>query len=88
MRQEPPDLAVEHADQLRAFRHRQAQELLRREAEGVLLVHRRHVVEAVEIADRLQIGLVLYQLLRAAVQKPDVGVDALNDLAVELEHEA
>ena len=64
------------------------QELFRREAEGVLLVHRRDVIEPVEIRDRLQIGLVLDQLLGAAVQQADVRIDALDDLAVELEHKA
>ena len=66
----------------------QPEQLLAGEAEGVLLVHRRDVVEAVEIADRLQVGLVLDQLLGAAVQQADVGVDALHHLAVELQHEA
>ena len=54
----------------------------------MLLVHRRHVVEPIEVADRLQIGLVLDQLLGAAVQEADVGVDAFHDLAVQLQHEA
>ena len=65
-----------------------AEQLLDREAEGVLLVHRRDVVEPVEIGDRLQIGLVLDQLLGAAMQQADMRVDALDDLAVELEHQA
>ena len=88
VRQQPPDLAEQHADELRAPRHLQMQELFRREAEGVLLVHRRDVVEPVEIRDRLQIGLVLDQLLGAAMQEPDMRIDALDDLAVELQHEA
>ena len=88
VRQEPADLAVEHADQLRALWHGQLEQLFRREAEGVLLVHGRDVVEPVEIADRLQVGLVLDELLGAAVEKADVGIDALHHLAVELEHEA
>ena len=54
----------------------------------MLLVHRRDVVEPVEIRDRLQIGLVLDQLLGAAMQQADVRIDPLDDLAVELEHEA
>ena len=54
----------------------------------MLLVHRRDVVEPVEIRDRLQIGLVLDQLLGAAMQQPDMRIDPLDDLAVELEHEA
>ncbi len=54
----------------------------------MLLVHRRDVVEPVEVADRLQVGLVLDQLLGAAVQQADVRIDALHDLAVQLQHEA
>ena len=88
VRQQPPDLAIEHADQLRAARHLQPEQLLRREAEGVLLVHRRDIVEPVEIRDRLQIGLVLDQLLGAAMQQADMRIDALDHLAVELQHEA
>ena len=53
----------------------------------MLLVHRRDVVEPVEIRDRLQIGLVLDQLLGAAMQQPDMRIDALDDLAVELQHQ-
>jgi hypothetical protein len=54
----------------------------------VLLVHRRHVIEAVEVRDRLQVSLVLDQLLSAPVQEPDMRIDTLHDLAVEFEHEA
>ena len=54
----------------------------------MLLVHRRDVVEPVEIADGLQVGLVLDQLLGAAVQQADVRIDALHHLAVELQHQA
>ena len=86
--QQPADLVVEHADELGALGHLEAEQLLAGEAEGVLLVHRRHVVEAVEVADGLQIGLVLDQLLGAAVQQADVGVDAVDDLAVQLQDKA
>ena len=65
-----------------------AEQLLDRQAERVLLIHRRDVVEPVEIRDRLQIGLVLDQLLGAAMQQPDMRIDALDDFAVELEHQA
>ena len=68
MRQDAADLAIEHADQLPAARHLDAEQLFRREAERVLLIHRRDVVEPVEIRDRLQIGLVLDQLFGAAMQ--------------------
>ncbi len=58
------------------------------EAEGMLLVHRRDVVEPVEIGHRLQVGLGLDQLLGAAMQQADMRIDALDHLAVELEHQA
>ena len=54
----------------------------------MLLVHRRDIVEPVEIRDRLQIGLVLDQLLGAAMQQADMRIDALDDLAVEFQHQA
>jgi hypothetical protein len=88
MREQPPDLGIEHADQLRASRHGETEELLNREAEGVLLIHRRDIIEPVEIRDRLQIGFVLDQFLGPAMQKTDMRVDARHDLTVELEHEA
>ena len=53
----------------------------------MLLVHRRDVVEAVEIRDRLQVGLLLDQLLGAAMQQADMRIDAFDDFAVELEHQ-
>ncbi len=65
-----------------------AQQLLDGEREGMLLAHRRDVIEPVEIGHRLQIGLVLDQLLGAAVQQADMRVGALDDLAVHLQHQA
>src|SRR6059058_1352772 len=56
--------------------------------EAVLHAHRRAIIEAVEIGDRLGVGLVLDQFLGAAVEQSDVRVDALDDLAVELEDKA
>ena len=87
MRQDAADLAIQHADQLPAARHRDAEQLFRREAEGVLLIHRRDVIEPVEIRDRLQIGLVLDQLFGAAMQQADMRIDARNDFAVEFQHQ-
>ena len=88
MRQQPADLAIEHADDLRAPRHGEAEQLFRREAERVLLIHRRDIIEPVEIRDRLQIGLLLDQLFGAAMQQADMRIDALDHFAIELEHEA
>ena len=59
-----------------------------REAEGVFLVHRRDVIEPVEIGHVLEVGARLHQLLGAAMEQPDMRIDALDDLAVEFEHEA
>jgi hypothetical protein len=88
VREDPPDLGEEHADQLRPPRHLDPDQLFDRQAEGMLLVHRRPVVEPVEIRDRLQVGLVLDQLLGAAVEQADMGVDPRHHLAVELEDQA
>ena len=86
--QHPADLGVEHPDQAAADRNLQAHQLLDGQHEGVLLVHRRDVVEAVEVADVLGVGPRFDQLLGAAVQQADVRVGLLDDLAVELQHQA
>jgi hypothetical protein len=54
----------------------------------VLLVHRRDIVEPIEVGQCLQVGLVLDQLLGPAVQEADMRIHALDDLAVELQYEA
>ena len=88
MVEQPADLGIEHADILAALRHFEAQQLFDRQAEGMLLVHRRDIIEPVEIGDRLQIGLVLDQLLGAAMQQADMRIDARDDLAVQVQHQA
>src|SRR5690242_16746505 len=87
MREQAADLAIEHADELRAARDLQAKELLRRKAERMLLIHRRDVIEPVEIRDRLQIGLLLDQLLGAAMQETDMWVHTFDNLAVQFQNE-
>ena len=72
---------------LGAPRHLDAEELLGRETERVLLIDRRHIIEPVEIRDRLQIGFLLDQLFGAAMQKADMRIDAFDHLTVKLEHE-
>ena len=54
----------------------------------MFLVHRRDVIEPVEIGNRLKVGLVLDQLLSAAVEQPDVGIDAGDDFAVQIKNQA
>ena len=87
MREQPPDLRIQHADQLAAARHLDAEQPLGRKAERMLLVHRRDIVEPVEIGHRLQIGLGLDQLLGAAMQQADMRIDPFHHLAVQLQHE-
>ena len=83
-----PISRIEHTDQLAADRHFDAEQTLDRKREGMLLVHRRAIVEPVEIGHRLQIGLRLDQLLGAAMQQPDMRIDAVDHLAVEFQHQA
>ena len=87
MRQQAADLAIEHADELAAPWNRNAEKPLDREGVRVLLIHRRDIVEPIEIGHVLQVGARLHELFSAAVQEADMGVDALNHLAVKLEHE-
>ncbi len=54
----------------------------------MLLIHRRDVIEPVEIRHVLQIGARLHQLLGAAMQQADMRIDALDDFAVQLQHKA
>ena len=82
------DLVEQHADILAARRHFDAQQLLDRQREGVLLAHRRDVIEPVEIGDRLEVGLVLDQLLGAAMQQADMRDRRAHHLAVHLQHQA
>jgi len=58
----------------------------RRPGKRVFLVHGRDIVEPVEIGQRLQIRLMLDQLFSAAVQEADMGINALDDLAIKLKH--
>src|SRR6266446_3693610 len=87
MREQTSDLAIEDADELPAPGHREAEQLLGCQTERVFLVHRRDVIEPVEVGQRLQVGLVLDQFFGPAVQKTDMRVDALHDLTVELQYQ-
>ena len=88
MAQDAADFAVKHADELAADRHGHAEHPLDGHAERMLLVHRRDVIEPVEIGNGLQIGFVLDELLGAAMEQPDMRVHALHQLAVELQDHA
>ena len=88
MRQEAADFGVKHANELAAARNFDAEQTLDGEAEGVLLVHRRAIVEPIEIGHVLQIGPRLHQLFGAAMQEAHMRVDALDDFAVQLQNQA
>ena len=88
MRQQPANHGIKHANKLAAARNLDPKQPLDGEAEGMLLIHRRAIVEPVEIWHVLQIGARLHQLLGAAMQKPDMGIDASHHLAVQFKHES
>ena len=88
MVQHTRDLREQGADPLGARRGLNAEQLLLRQHPGVLHAHRADVVEPVEVGQRLQVCLVLDQLLGAAVQQADVRVGALHHLAVHLQDQA
>src|SRR5258708_6321 len=76
VREQPSDLAIEHADELASSRYRDAKQLFGCQTERVFLVHRRDVVEPVEVRQRLQVSFVLNQFFGAAVEQPGMGIDA------------
>ena len=84
---QPPDLAEQHTDILGAAGHLDSEQLFLDKRESMFLVERRDVIEAIEIGHRLHIGLVLDQLLGAAMEQPDMRIDAGDDFAVELHHQ-
>ena len=53
----------------------------------MLLIHWRDVIEPVKIGQRLKISLMFDQFLGPAMQKPNMRVNALDDLAVEFKHQ-
>jgi hypothetical protein len=52
----------------------------------VLLVHRRDVIEAIEIRHGLNVGFVFYEFFRAAMEQTDMRIGALDDLAFHFKH--
>jgi hypothetical protein len=63
-------------------------QLLDGQAVGVLVGHHGHVVQPVHVGQRLDVGLALGQFFSGTVQQADVRVGALDDLAVQLQHQA
>ena len=88
MRENATNLGIQHPNDRSTIRHCDAHHLLDGQAVRMLLVHRRDVIKPIKIRQRLQIGLLLNQLFRATVQQANMRIDALNDFAVQLQHEA
>ncbi len=84
--QNTADFRVKHADQLATLRHINAEQAFDSDRIGVLLIHRRHIIETVEIRQSLKIGLRFHQLLGAAMQQTDMRIDTFNDFAVEFKN--
>ena len=87
VREDAADFRIENADQLAAHRDFEAEQLFDGERESVLLVHRRDVVETIEVRNGLQIGLRLDQLFGSAMQKTDMRINALDDFAVQFQNQ-
>ena len=82
------DFGKHHADVLRADRHINADQLFDCQAVGLLVGHHGHVVEPVHIGQRLDISFAFGELFSRAMQQADVRVGTLDDLAVQLQHQA
>ena len=67
---------------------RGAEEFLDGERIGMFLIHRRDIIEPVEIRHCLQIGFGLDQFLGATMKQADMRIDTLDDFAIKLEHKA
>ena len=87
MAEDPADLVEQDADDLAAIGHLDPGQLLDGQDEGVLLVHRSHIVQPVEVRGVLEVGAGLHQLLGAAVQQADMRVHPLHHLAIQFQHQ-
>ncbi len=88
MVQDATDFRIQHADQAGAARHHGAGQLFDRQTPGMLLVHRRHIIQTIQIGQVLQVGAAFHQLFGAAMQQADMRIGALDHLAVQLQHHA
>ena len=82
------DFCVHDTYVLSAHRHIHAHHLFDGQAIRVLVGHHRHIVKAVHVGQRLDVGLAFSELFSGAVQQTDVRIGALDDFAVKLKHQA
>ena len=80
------DFAEESADPFCAFGDFNVEELFDGEGEALFVCHHGDVVEAVEVWESLQVGLVFNQLFGASVEEADVGICAYDLFTIELKN--
>ena len=85
--QDAANFGIKNADQRSTTRNFSAGQTFDGQAPSVFLVHRRHVVETVEIRKVLQIGAAFHQLFGATVQQTDMRVAAFNNLTVQFQNQ-
>ncbi len=85
--QNPGDFVEHRPDVLAPFRHLDTKQLLDCQAVGMLVRHRRNIVQTIHIRNGLHPGTGFGELLGGPVQQTDVRVGALNDFTVQFEHE-
>ena len=88
MRRDAVQLDGDDADVFGPQRHLDAGELFHRHRPGVVVVHRRQIVEAIGVADVLVVGEVLADLLLAAMQIAQVRDGFEHHLAVGAQDDA
>lgn len=88
MVQDTGDFAEQGTDPLGALGNLDVQQLLNSQGEALLVGHHGNIVQTVEVRQRLEVCLVLDQLLGTAVQQTDVGVGAHNLLSVQFQNQA
>ena len=87
MVQKTADFRIEHADILAALGHRQAQQFFDGHTVGVLVTHRRHVVQTIHVRHRLHPGTGLSQFFRGTVQQTNVRVGTFDSFTIQLQHQ-
>ena len=86
--QNAADFRIEHSDQAGTAWHLGAGQSFDRQTPSMFLVHRRDIVQPVEIRQVLQVGPAFHQLFRTAVKQPDVRIATLDDFTVKFQHKA
>lgn len=81
------DLAEQGSDPLGSLGNLNVQELLDGQTEALLVGHHGDVVQTVKVGQRLQICLVLNQLLGTTVQQTDMRVGTDDLFTVQLENQ-